>query len=145
MAPPKGFIPSNKKEIDLKLMKLLYFEKKWDFKKIANFFGFKSKSAIYERFKNLGLRARTNTDLKTGFKHSIKTKEKISDSLCKRKGPVIYRGYREIRVGNKFVAEHLFVWETANGKKPKGYEIHHINFDKLDNRIEKLHNLSKEL
>ena len=71
MAPPKGFIPHNKKEIDMELMKKLYFKDKWDFKKIADFFGFKSKSAIYDRFKSLKLKARTNTDLKTGFKFNI--------------------------------------------------------------------------
>lgn len=138
MAPPKGFIPHNKKEIDLKLMKKFYFKDKWDFKKIANFFGFKSKSAIYDRFKKLGLKARTNTDLKTGFKHSDKTKIKISETLCKRRKPYIYRGYRMIRVGNKFMEEHLVVWEKHHGKKPKGYDLHHINFNKLDNRIENL-------
>lgn len=138
MAPPKGFIPHNKKEIDLKLMKSLYFNKKWDFKRIADFFGFKSKSAIYDRFKKLGLKARTNTDLKTGFKHSDKTKTQISDSLCKRKKPYIYRGYRMVRVGNKFREEHIVIWEKHYGKKPKGYDIHHKDFNKLNNKIENL-------
>ena len=138
MAPPKGFIPHNKKEIDLELMKKLYFKDKWDYKKIANFFGFKSKSAIYDRFKLLSLKARTNTDLKIGFKHSDKTKKRISKSLCKRKGPYIYRGYIMVRVGNKFREEHIVVWEKHYGKKHKGYYIHQINFDKLDNRIENL-------
>lgn len=135
MAPPKGFIPHNKKEIDLEQMKRFYYEYNWDYKKIADFFGFKSKSAIYDRFKLLGLKARTNTDLKTGFKHSKKTKKKIGKSLCKRKEPYIYRGYRKIRIGTKFVEEHLVVWEKHHGKKPKGFDIHHINHNKLDNRI----------
>ena len=138
MAPPKGFIPYNKKEIDAEQMKRFYYEYKWDFKKIADFFGFKSKSAIYDRFKKLELKARTNTDLKTGFKHSDKTKRQISDSLCKKKKPYIYRGYWMVRVGNKFREEHIVVWEKYHGKKPKGYDIHHKNFDKLDNRIENL-------
>ena len=79
-----GIPGANKIEIDLELMKNLYYEKKWDYKKIADFFGFKSKSAIYDRFKKLGLEARTNTDLKTGFKHSKKTREKISKALRKQ-------------------------------------------------------------
>jgi len=143
MAPPKGFIPHNKREIDLEQMKRFYYEYKWDFKKIADFFGFKSKSAIYDRFKKLGLKARTNTDLKTGFKHSKKTKIKISESLCKRREPYIYRGYRMVRIGNKFKEEHIVVWEKNHGEKPKGYQIHHKDFNKLNNKIENLQILTK--
>jgi hypothetical protein len=34
--------------------------------------------------------------------------------------------------------EHILVWETAHGPVPDGYEVHHINEDKLDNRLENL-------
>jgi hypothetical protein len=30
---------------------------------------------------------------------------------------------------------HRFVWEHQKGKIPKGYDIHHINHYKTDNRI----------
>lgn len=138
MAPPKGFIPHNKKDIDLKLMKKLYFEDRWDYKKIADFFGFKSKSAVYDRFKELGLKARTNTDLKTGFRHSENTKEKIAKALCKKTEPYLYRGYRMIRFENRFRMEHIVVWENHYGKKPKGYDIHHSDLNPLNNSIENL-------
>jgi hypothetical protein len=34
--------------------------------------------------------------------------------------------------------EHIVIWESKYGKKPVGSVIHHINLNKLDNRIENL-------
>jgi hypothetical protein len=34
--------------------------------------------------------------------------------------------------------EHVWVWEQYHGPVPSGKEIHHINCNKLDNRIENL-------
>ena len=31
---------------------------------------------------------------------------------------------------------HVYIWEKYNGPKPRGYDIHHINGRKTDNRIE---------
>ena len=38
---------------------------------------------------------------------------------------------------------HRYVWEYFNGNIPKGYDLHHINHDKTDNRIENLEIYSK--
>ena len=38
---------------------------------------------------------------------------------------------------------HQYIWEKENSKIPKGYEIHHIDFDTLNNNIENLKLLSK--
>ncbi len=102
MAPKKGSRPHNKKDVDLKLMLKLYYEKLWDFKRIADYFGLKSKSGIYDRFKKLGFKARTNSDLKTGFKHSDKTKKKISIAGIGRKHTESTKEKMRLRfLGNK--------------------------------------------
>ena len=35
-------------------------------------------------------------------------------------------------------SEHRWVWTQAHGKIPKGMQVHHINSDKHDNRLENL-------
>lgn len=37
-----------------------------------------------------------------------------------------------------YSGEHVRIWEAAHGPVPKGYEIHHKNKDKKDNRLENL-------
>lgn len=139
----KGQKAWNSKDIDEDLMISLYFDMKWDYLKIANYFGFKSKSAIYDRFKRLGLKARTNTDLKIGFKHSEETKKRIKKSLIKfPEGTINPEGYLRKSGLDKYQLEHRSVWIKYNGNIPKGQVIHHTNGNKLDNRIENLQMMS---
>jgi len=53
-------------------------------------------------------------------------------------GCVTTQGYLKVFHSGRPWREHRFVWEKANGKIPKGYLVHHINGDRLDNRLENL-------
>jgi hypothetical protein len=54
-------------------------------------------------------------------------------------------GYWMIRMPNYpratnrgYVLEHIYIYEQAHGPIPKGWEVHHINGVKTDNRLENL-------
>jgi len=50
----------------------------------------------------------------------------------------IRNGYRYIHKDGKNLLEQRLVWEANKGKILKGAVIHHVNGNKLDNRIENL-------
>ena len=55
------------------------------------------------------------------------------------KGSVTEYGYRRFTLKTrKQRFEHVLVWEAVHGPVPPGFEIHHKNGDKLNNRLENL-------
>lgn len=51
--------------------------------------------------------------------------------------------YRYVYVNRKKIPEHVHVWEQANGPKPEGCDIHHIDGDGNNNALENLVCLTK--
>lgn len=52
------------------------------------------------------------------------------------------KGYPNIWINNKNIKIHIFVWERKNGEKPKGFDIHHEDFNKANFEISNLKLLS---
>ena len=53
-------------------------------------------------------------------------------------GTINSRGYRHVRIDNKFYQAHRLIWIYINEELPSELQIDHINRDRSDNRIENL-------
>jgi hypothetical protein len=54
------------------------------------------------------------------------------------------KGYAIIWINNKNIKLHVYLWERKNGKKPVGYDIHHIDENKGNYVLNNLELLSKQ-
>ena len=52
------------------------------------------------------------------------------------------KGYPCIWINNKSIKLHVYIWELENGEKPRGYDIHHKDYDKKNYSLGNLELLS---
>lgn len=139
----------------------LYFDKGMSFLDISDFFGCKGSNIAYY-FRKYGMKGRALNGAFLGFKPWNKGKSAASGTLtnerylkamkrkpCGKNHPnwkggfwINNKGYKIIQnkreTNGEKVLEHRKVWESTNGKIAKGMVIHHINGNRLDNRIENM-------
>jgi len=96
-----------------------------------------------------------------GYKHSEESKRKMSKSAMGKKswskgkkyndeqlknmglpeGTIRNKyGYNYIKIGRKWILEHHYIWirDSEWSYIPRNFVVHHINENKIDNRIENL-------
>lgn len=99
------------------------YKKGFSLSDVGKMFGM-TRQSVYIGFRRRNLKLREKTPLPfqvfNGIKYSLRNTGYYGKS----------NGRREMM--------HRAVWEYYNGKIPKGHDIHHINHDKTDNRIENL-------
>ena len=110
----------------------------------------KGKKLSEEHRKNLSESHKGNPSYWTGKHHSEETKQKISNKLKGRPSPraklgdtyINNQGYVQIKTEKGWFSQHRYNWITQNKLGlffiPEGWEIHHINKDRTDNKIENL-------
>ena len=99
---------------------------------------------LSERMKEARTPERQNELIKT-YKERRKS---VLEQHGRRKAKDLSRyvntyGYTMIKVNEKWVQEHRFIWEQANGPIPKGWITHHLNGKRDDNSLGNLAALSR--
>lgn len=133
----------------------LYVNQKKSGLEIARFFGI-GRTTVSRYIKRYGLEPRTVSEVRKnkfwrGSKEQYKKvsayrRSQTGDKISNYKGGHINSlGYRIISRDGVYFKEHRYVMQQHLGRKlmPRE-EVHHINGNKLDNRIENLQLLSKE-
>jgi len=75
----------------------------------------------------------------------IKAREKLKKGVKYFNRRISSDGYWQVYVPlSGWKKEHIYLWELKNGGVKKGYELHHIDGDKLNNNLNNLVTLTKQ-
>jgi hypothetical protein len=97
-------------------------------------------------------RCQMEYEYKTGKRDPYKTTDAAHDAV-RLKSELRFEDKPNIRIGKRgykliyipirgWIKYHHYIWEKNYGRIPEGMVIHHINGDRLDNRIENLQMMS---
>jgi hypothetical protein len=104
------------------------YQKGYSLAEVGKMFGV-SRQSVYECFKIRNLKLREKKKLECQYYNDIKFTPQSN-------------GYYRMSFGNRELM-HRVVWKKEKGKIPKNFDVHHINHDRTDNRIENLELISK--
>ena len=105
------------------------YEKGFSLSEIGKMFGC-TRQSVFSMFKARGLNLRKKKDLPYLFFKGIRFTPQSN-------------GYYRKTDGNRILM-HRFVWESFNGQIPKGYDIHHRDGDRTNNKINNLELMKKD-
>ncbi len=77
----------------------------------------------------------TQKELKSKYRYD---NGRLISNKYKRAVGYLENNYLMIKVNNIHTTVHRVIWALHNGGIPDNMEVHHINYNKLDNRIENL-------
>ena len=95
---------------------------------------------VYDRLAEIGVKTRNRREqIKMMIERGTYNVSKGENHKNWNGGTTIDRwGYRKVNINGKYILEHRYVWEDINGELQKNWIVHHLNGNKLDNRIENL-------
>ncbi len=98
-----------------------------------------SSQAVYTRLVKNGIKTRNFSEALNNAVNRGRAKRYFGkDNYLWKGGRYLSKGYVHLTVDTKSVLEHRRVWEQYFGPIPEGWIVHHLNGNKLDNRIENL-------
>jgi hypothetical protein len=112
-----------------------------------------TRQCVFKAFKNRGFELRDKTNITpTGYEALVKNGKRISASTERKfrkyqiyddkKFTLRNHGYYALTTGNRTLM-HRYVWEIERDTIQNGWDIHHLNENKEDNRIANLECLPK--